>query len=96
MPGKAVITVRGYEMEDTSGRNRNSLRHPGWRKRKPETDTPIKSLRYVLKILRKGGYSVCQLVRQFVHTRHLSSFMILTSTDYLPEQHQPGSLSNRK
>lgn len=65
MLGRAVITVRGYEMEDkglTSGRDRNSLRHSGSRKRKPETDTPIKSLRYVLKILRKGNYSVCQLV----------------------------------
>ena len=37
---------------------------------------------------------MCHRVRQFVHTVHLSC-MTLTSTDYLPEQHQPGSLSNR-
>ena len=45
MPGRAVNIVRGYEMEDkglTSGRDRNSLRHSSWRKRRPEIDTPIK------------------------------------------------------
>jgi hypothetical protein len=60
-------------MEDkglTSGRDRNSLRYSGWRKRRPEIDTPIKSLRYVLKILRKDGYRVCHLVWQFLDTVH--------------------------
>jgi hypothetical protein len=99
MLGRAVIIARGYEMEDkglTSGRDRNSLRHSGWRKRRPEIDTIIKSLRHVIKILRKCGYRVCHLIWQFVHTVHLSFCMILTSIDYLPEDHQPGSLSNRK
>jgi len=44
-------------MEDkglTSGRDRNFLRHSGRWKRRPDIDTPIKSLRYVLKSFKKG------------------------------------------
>lgn len=79
----------------TSGRDRNSLIHFGWRKRRPQIYTPIKSLRYVLNILRKGLPCVPPSLTICPHM-HLSFCMILTSTDYFPEQNQPGSLSNRK